>query len=61
MRLEKKQKAQSVLEYLLVWTAIVSAVILFASTLREKTQQGMQTLTDQIKTTIDNCAQRFNF
>jgi hypothetical protein len=42
MRRQKRQKAQSLLEYIIVWTAIVAAIIAIAGTLRGKVLTGLR-------------------
>jgi hypothetical protein len=57
----QKQKGQSILEYILVWTAIVGAVIIAAATIKNKIESsygnnssGSSSLTGKIETGFTN-------
>ncbi|MDD4907727.1 MAG: hypothetical protein PHJ00_01535 [Candidatus Omnitrophica bacterium] len=48
------RKAQSTLEYVIVFTAIVAAIIVFANTvMRQKVQSSLTTTADKMETQVN--------
>ncbi len=54
LRILGPKKAQSTLEYVIVFTAIVAAIIIFANTvMKQKVQDSLTTTADKMETQVN--------